>query len=60
VDSVRAVLCTNARDRWGAMLNVQIIDDMRRQRQFLPVLAWRCAEIRLRPANGSAGAERRS
>jgi hypothetical protein len=35
--------------RWPQATPAEIMDDMRLQRRFAPVLTWRCAEIRLRP-----------
>ena len=33
--------------RWPQATPAEIIDDVRLQRRFAPVLTWRCAEIRL-------------
>jgi hypothetical protein len=38
--------------RWPQATPAEIIDDMRLQRRFAPVLTWRCAEIRLPPRAG--------
>lgn len=35
--------------RWPQATPVQIIDDVRLQRRFAPVLTWRCAEIHMPP-----------
>jgi len=40
--------------RWPQATPTEIIDDMRLQRRFAPVLTWRCAEIRLPPASTGA------
>lgn len=37
--------------RWPQATPPEIIDDMRLQRRFAPVLTWRCAEIQVPPAN---------
>jgi len=37
----------NAWTRWPRANPAEIIDDMRLQRRFAPVLKWSCAEIRL-------------
>lgn len=37
--------------RWPQATPAEIIDDVRLQRRFAPVLTWRCAEIRTRHAN---------
>ena len=33
--------------RWPRATPAQIIDDVRLQRRFAPVLTWHCAEVRL-------------
>jgi hypothetical protein len=38
--------------RWPQATPAEIIDDMRLQRRFAPVLTWRCAGIRRRHGNG--------
>jgi hypothetical protein len=40
--------------RWPQATPAEIIDDMRLQRRFAPVLTWHCVEIRLPPRTLSA------
>jgi hypothetical protein len=44
--------------RWPEATPAEIIDDMRLQRRFAPVLIWRCAEIRLPSSTGASHPER--
>src|SRR5215470_7115898 len=41
--------------RWPQATPAEIIDDMRLQRRFAPVLMWHCAEIRLPPPRRDRG-----
>jgi hypothetical protein len=44
-----------ARTRWPQATPAQMIDEVRLQRHFAPVLTWRCAEIRLPPTRRGTG-----